>query len=40
MLARLADERRIAGPLRAPAEFWDTAHGWYLQGFAHAGEAT
>ena len=40
MLTRLADERRIDGPLRAPAEFWDAAHGWYLQGFAHAGEAT
>ena len=38
MLARLADERRIAGPVRAPAQFWDVAHGWYLQGFVHAGE--
>jgi 50S ribosomal protein L16 3-hydroxylase len=38
MLTRLADERRIAGPVRAPVEFWDVAHGWYLQGFAHAGE--
>jgi 50S ribosomal protein L16 3-hydroxylase len=40
MLQRLADERRIPGPLRAPREFWDVAHGWYLQGFAHAGEET
>jgi 50S ribosomal protein L16 3-hydroxylase len=38
MATRLADERRIAGPFKAPREFWDVAHGWYLQGFAHAGE--
>jgi 50S ribosomal protein L16 3-hydroxylase len=37
-LARaLADGRKLAGPLRAPREFWDTVHAWYLQGFAHAG---
>ncbi|MGZ5086808.1 MAG: JmjC domain-containing protein [Usitatibacter sp.] len=39
MAMRLADERRIAAPVKAPREFWDLAHGWYLQGFAHAGEA-
>jgi 50S ribosomal protein L16 3-hydroxylase len=39
-IQRLADERRVAGPLEAPAEFWDVAYGWYLQGFAHAGEAS
>ena len=35
--ARLADERKLAGPLRLPAGFWDVAHAWYLQGFVHAG---
>jgi 50S ribosomal protein L16 3-hydroxylase len=40
MLQRLADERRLQGPLHAPQEFWDVAHAWYLHGFAHAGEAT
>ncbi len=35
MLQQLADERRLAGPVKAPDEFWDVAHGWYLQGFAH-----
>jgi 50S ribosomal protein L16 3-hydroxylase len=39
MLQSLADARTIAGPVKAPPEFWDVAHGWYLQGFAHAGEA-
>ena len=39
MLQQLADERRLAGPLKAPREFWDVAHAWYLQGFAQAGEA-
>jgi 50S ribosomal protein L16 3-hydroxylase len=38
MLQQLADERRLAGPVKAPAQFWDVTHGWYLQGFAHAGE--
>ena len=38
---RLADRRRLAGPVAAPASFWDVAHGWYLQGFlAPAGEET
>ena len=40
MLSLLADERRLPGPVKAPQEFWDVAHAWYLQGFAHAGEAT
>ena len=39
-LQQLADERRLEGPVKAPQEFWDVAHAWYLQGFAHAGEAT
>lgn len=39
-LQRLADERRLAGPVKAPDEFWDVAHGWYLRGFVHAGEET
>ena len=38
MLQSLADGRRIAGPVEAPREFWDVTHGWYLQGYAHAGE--
>jgi 50S ribosomal protein L16 3-hydroxylase len=32
-LRRFADEREIAAPVKAPAAFWDIAHGWYLQGF-------
>jgi 50S ribosomal protein L16 3-hydroxylase len=39
MLQNLADARGIAGPIKAPPEFWDVAHAWYLQGFAHTGEA-
>jgi 50S ribosomal protein L16 3-hydroxylase len=40
-LRRLADEREIPGPMKAPAPFWDVAHAWYLQGFLElAGEAT
>ena len=39
MLQQLADERRLPGPVKAPPEFWDVAHAWYLQGFAHAGES-
>jgi 50S ribosomal protein L16 3-hydroxylase len=39
-LQRLADERRLAGPMKAPEEFWDLAHEWYLQGFLHPGEGT
>ncbi|MEP7069576.1 MAG: cupin domain-containing protein [Usitatibacter sp.] len=38
-LQAIADERRLQGPVDAPREFWDVAHAWYLQGFAHAGEA-
>jgi 50S ribosomal protein L16 3-hydroxylase len=38
-LRRLADERRLAAPVEAPAEFWDLAHGWYRSGFVHPGEA-
>jgi 50S ribosomal protein L16 3-hydroxylase len=34
---RLADERRIAAPMRVPAEFLDAAHAWYLQGFVFPG---
>jgi hypothetical protein len=30
---RLADARRLAAPVVAPAAFWDAAHAWYLQGF-------
>ena len=37
-LSRLADERRLEGAIEAPAEFWDLAHAWYLQGFLHPGE--
>ena len=36
-LRRLADDRKLAGPLALPAAFWDVAHAWYLQGFVHAG---
>jgi len=32
LLARLADARRLAGPLRARAPFWDLLHAWYLDG--------
>ena len=37
-LQRLADERRLEGAIEAPAEFWDLAHAWYLQGFLRPGE--
>jgi 50S ribosomal protein L16 3-hydroxylase len=37
-LQKLADERTLAGPLPAGTEFWDTVHGWYLQGFVQEGE--
>jgi len=30
---RLADRRRLAAPVKAPAAFWDAVHAWYLQGF-------
>jgi 50S ribosomal protein L16 3-hydroxylase len=36
-LRRLADDRKLAGPVRAARGFWDAVHGWYLQGFVHAG---
>jgi 50S ribosomal protein L16 3-hydroxylase len=36
-LRRLADQRRLGGPLAMPREFWDAAHRWYLQGFLHTG---
>ena len=39
-LRALADERKLAGPVRAPAAFWEAAHAWYLQGFVHPGEET
>ena len=29
----LADRRRLDRPLDAPAEFFDAAHAWYLQGY-------
>ncbi|MGZ5650897.1 MAG: winged helix domain-containing protein, partial [Usitatibacter sp.] len=32
-MRRLADEREISGPAKAPAPFWDIAHSWYLLGF-------
>jgi len=32
LLARLADERRLAGPVAARAPFWDLLHAWYLDG--------
>ena len=37
-LQRLADERALAGPIEAGAEFWDTVHAWYLQGYVQQGE--
>jgi 50S ribosomal protein L16 3-hydroxylase len=36
-LRRLADERKLTGPLALPRELWDAAHAWYLQGFLHTG---
>ena len=39
-LRSLADERKLAGPLAAPAAFWDAAHAWYRQGFVHLGGGT
>ena len=40
-MRRLADRRRLAGPIDAPAGFWDATHAWYLQGFlAPGGETT
>jgi 50S ribosomal protein L16 3-hydroxylase len=37
LVARLADERSLAGPLPATAEFWDVIYRWYAQGYLHAG---
>lgn len=34
-MRRLADARRLEGPLNAPAAFWDAAHAWYLEGMLH-----
>jgi 50S ribosomal protein L16 3-hydroxylase len=31
-MKRLADERRLAAPVRAGAALWKTLHGWYLEG--------
>jgi len=36
-MRRLADARRLEGPLEAPAPFWDAAHAWYLEGILHLG---
>jgi len=33
----LADRRRLAAPVAAPASFWEVAHAWYRQGFLHPG---
>jgi 50S ribosomal protein L16 3-hydroxylase len=30
---RLADQRRLAAPIEAPAAFWDAAHDWYRRGY-------
>ena len=32
-LRRLADARRLDGPVDAPPAFWDAAHEWYLHGY-------
>ena len=37
---RLADARRLPGPIEAPAAFWDAAHEWYRQGFVTLEEPT
>ena len=34
MMRKLADERRLLPPVKAPAAFWDLMYGWYLLGFA------
>ncbi|HUP98577.1 MAG TPA: cupin domain-containing protein [Usitatibacter sp.] len=40
-MRRLADRRRLAGPIDAPPAFWALVHDWYLQGFvALQGEDT
>ena len=37
-LRRLADGRRLVGPIEAPREFWDVVHAWYLVGYVHREE--
>jgi 50S ribosomal protein L16 3-hydroxylase len=38
---RLADERRLPGPIDAPPAFWEAAHEWYVHGYlAIEGETT
>jgi 50S ribosomal protein L16 3-hydroxylase len=32
LVKRLADDRRLAGPVEAGAPFWKIAHAWYLDG--------
>jgi len=36
-LRRLADRRRLAGPIDEPAPFWDLLHAWYLDGAVSPG---
>jgi 50S ribosomal protein L16 3-hydroxylase len=36
-IRRFADDRKLAAPVDLPAQFWDLAHAWYLQGFVHLG---
>ena len=40
LVRRLADRRRLEGPLKAPRGFWELAHGWYARGFVGIGEDT
>jgi len=41
LVRRLADGRRLAGPLEAAAPFWEIAHAWHLEGIvACPGEDT
>ena len=35
IVRRLADARRLAARVKAPAAFWDVAHAWYLEGALH-----
>jgi 50S ribosomal protein L16 3-hydroxylase len=37
LLARLADARRLPGPVEAGAPFWDRMHAWYLDGVVALG---
>jgi 50S ribosomal protein L16 3-hydroxylase len=34
-LRRLADRRRLPGPIEATGPFWRIAHAWYTEGFLH-----